>query len=160
MKERSRKRIISMATLYITLIILVSAFVMQVGLVYRADKDIESVESSPSLGAKEQEMEKISAVIEVSPQNLDLTKEGDTKVFTVFIKLPEPYKVSDIEPNSVRCNGATPTELSVTEYNGGYLMAQFNTQDLEEESKDQGILSVKGELKDGKNYFETEKVLS
>ncbi len=155
MKERSRKRIVSMATLYLTIIILISTFVMQVGIVYRgSDEDMESVESSPALGATEQEMEKISAIIEVSPQDLDLTKEGE---FTVFIQLPQPYQVSDINPNSVSCNGADPTEVTVTDYNGGYLVAQFKTEDLSEEVRDQGVLTVEGELKDGKTYFE-EKV--
>lgn len=157
MKERSRKRIISMATLYLTLIILISVFVMQVGIVYKGDRDIESVESSPNLGVTEQEMEKISATIEVSPQNLDLAEEEE---FTIFIQLPEPYEVSDIDRHSVRCDGLTPGEVTVTDYNGGYFMAQFNTQDLGEETRNQGILTVEGELKDGKTYFETEKVLN
>ncbi len=158
MKERSRKRIVSIATLYLTLIILISTFVMQVGIVYKgSDKDIESVESSPSLGVNEQEMEKVSAVIEVSPQDLDLSEEGK---FTVFIQLPEPHQVTEIKQDSLRCNGATPTEVTVTDYNGGYLMAQFNTQYLEEEDSDQGVLNVEGQLKDGETYFEAQKVLN
>lgn len=157
MKKRSSKRMLSIATLYLTLIILISTFVMQLGIVYNADKDIESVESSPAIGVSEQEMEKISAVIEVSPQDLDLAEDED---FTIFIQLPEPYQVSEIEPNSVSCNGANPTGVTVTDYNGGYLMAQFNTQDLEEDARNQGTLTVKGELKDGKTYFEEEKALN
>ncbi|MFO7967776.1 MAG: hypothetical protein R6U44_09290 [Archaeoglobaceae archaeon] len=158
MKEKSKKRMASIATLYLTLIILISTFVMQVGIVHKgSDNDVESIESSTSLGVKEQEMEEISADIEVSPKNLELEEECE---FTVFIQLPEPRQVSDIETDSVRCDGATPSEVTITDYNDGYLMAQFNTQELEEEAKNQGVLTVKGELTDGETYFEAEKVLS
>ncbi|GAN32978.1 MAG: hypothetical protein DYG83_00400 [Candidatus Brocadia sp. AMX2] len=100
----------------------------------------------------------IQAVIEIKPETINLKSNGK---FKAFIKLPLPYNVSDIDEDTVECEGAEAINGKVDK---NRFIATFNTQDLDLDSqvnfyrnqkkdeKERQELTVTGELKNGTSF--------
>jgi len=70
----------------------------------------------------------IKAKVDIKPETINLESKGK---FTAFITLPEDLDVRDIDVGTVLIEGAHVVNSSISNENGGTLIAKFNTQDLE-----------------------------
>ncbi len=66
----------------------------------------------------------LEAQVRIEPDTLNLTSKG---VFTGFITLPDGYEVSDIDVNSIKCEGAPLIRGNISD---DTLIAKFNREDL------------------------------
>ncbi len=86
---------------------------------------------SPAFGFRLQpaaQGDKIKANVDIKPETINLASKGK---FTAFITLPEDLDVRDIDVGTVLIEGAHVVNSSISNENGGTLIAKFNTQDLE-----------------------------
>ena len=72
--------------------------------------------------------DKIKAKVDIKPETINLESKGK---FTAFITLPEDLDVRDIDVGTVLIEGAHVLNSSISNENGGTLVAKFNIQDLE-----------------------------
>ncbi|MFZ3384203.1 MAG: hypothetical protein WA144_09780 [Candidatus Methanoperedens sp.] len=72
--------------------------------------------------------DKIKAKVDIKPETINLESKGK---FTAFITLPEDLDVRDIDIGTVLIEGAHVVNSSISNENGGTLIAKFNIQDLE-----------------------------
>ena len=138
-------------------IIAVVALVLQIGFLttQNPDKFPDSTDTSTIAQESENDVKEsqvivnekseINAIVNVSSKNLNLNESK----FTVFVRLPKQYSVSDINPDSILCEGAHPVSVMTTDYGGSYFIAIFDLSELGKIAGENVTLSVTGELKDG-----------
>lgn len=68
----------------------------------------------------------ISAIVSIEPETLNLKEQG--KLITVYIELPEPYDVSDVDVSSVMLDGTIPAEWGNVE--GETLVVKFDASSV------------------------------
>ncbi len=110
-------------------------------------------------GRLEEEIElksPIIAVVDIKPETLNTGSKGE---ITVFIELPEPHDIAEIEINSIEFNGARVIKSNLED---GKLMVKFNRDDLSKEKMtgDKALLTLNGKLNDGTLFegFDTVKL--
>jgi len=86
----------------------------------------------------------VEASVTIKPETLNLGSEG---VFTVFMKLPEGYSVTDINVSTVECEGASAVRGTVENET---FIAKFDRRELVNVTTGDAVtLTVTGELYDG-----------
>lgn len=85
----------------------------------------------------------IEATVEIKPETLKLSSKGD---FTAFVKLPEGYSVSDVDIDTVVCEGASALTGNVAK---NTLVVKFDRKDLVDISPGNEVtFTVTGQLAD------------
>jgi len=89
----------------------------------------------------------IPASIIIEPETVNLASQG---VFTAYIQLVEDYNVSDININTVECEGAPAVRGEVSKEDNSTYIAKFNRQELVNVTIGDAVeLTVTGNLYDG-----------
>jgi len=109
------------------------------------------------MGAYEYDSIEIVAEVDIAPNTLNLNSKG--KWVTAFIRLPEDYSVSEIEPNSVLLDGEIkPERLWLTEEED-IAIAKFNRGDVQSTlTVGEVELTISGQLTD-RTIFEGTDVI-
>lgn len=100
-----------------------------------------------------EKLSKIIVDVDIKPETLNLTSDG---VLTAFIKLPKQYSISNVDLNTITCEGANATKAIL---DGDKLIAKFRRQDLKDIGPGKEVeFTVRGELKDGSVFDGTDTV--
>ena len=85
----------------------------------------------------------IPANVTIKPETLNLTSKGE---FTAFIRLPEPYNITDINISTVVCEGAPAVKGMVADDNK--YIAKFDREDLRKDlpTGDEVEMTVTGKV--------------
>ncbi len=95
----------------------------------------------------------VEATIRIEPETLNLKSKG---VFTAFIMLPEGYDGSDIDINTVECEGASAVRGNIV---GKTLIVKFNREDLVGLLPGEEVpLTITGSLANGMLFSGTDKI--
>lgn len=86
----------------------------------------------------------------IEPEVLNLKSNGD---FTIFIEmiLSPGYAVANIDPDSIECFGASPTNFNIAEDNK--MVVKFDRRDLESVPEGESVVFiVRGQFYDGTQF--------
>ncbi len=106
-------------------------------------------------------VEPIEASVEISPNTLNVQSKG--RWISCLIRLPEPYDIADIEPNSVLLEGEIEPDWLRLDEVDDVAVVKFSRQELQDILEQSGVtglvqLKVTGELTDDTAFEGTDVI--
>lgn len=95
----------------------------------------------------------VPAEMTIKPEVLNLGSRG---VITAFVRLPGAYSPSDVAEETVQCQGASPTQVVVSD---GQLICKFDRQQLDDLEPGEAVeLTLTGQLDNGLPFEATDAI--